>query len=242
MRTIIIEDEVDAQSLLQKILDEYCLDIHVLGAATGITTGISLIQEVQPDFIFLDIQLIDGTAFELLEKIEDINFDIIFTTAFEEYALKAFDYDAVHYILKPYSPKSVMQAVERVKKKRVSTKWIQEVKQHLSKQKNRFDRLSLNTADGIELIDIDSIIGIEADRSYSIIKTIDGKRKTVSKPLSYFAKELEGHNFFRSHDSHLIHLKNLKKYCNEDGGYLLMIDESVVPLARRRKAEILKLI
>lgn len=241
MRTIIIEDEADAQSLLRKIIDEYCSEVDLLGSATDVKSGIALINEVKPDFIFLDIQIIGGTGFDILDNFEEINFDIIFTTAYEEYALKAFDYEAIQYLLKPYSPKNVIDAVNRLKKKKSDLKLIRKILQSSNKEKLS-NRLTIHSNEGIEFIDIDRIIRLEADRSYCSIYMEEGQKLTVSKPLRILEEELTLYTFFRSHESHLINLKKLKKYVNEDGGYLLMTDDSVVPLARRRKAEILKLL
>lgn len=189
----------------------------------------------------MDIQIIGGTGFDILDNFEEINFDIIFTTAYEEYALKAFDYEAIQYLLKPYSPKNVIDAVNRLKKKKSDLKLIRKILQSSNKEKLS-NRLTIHSNEGIEFIDIDRIIRLEADRSYCSIYMEEGQKLTVSKPLRILEEELTLYTFFRSHESHLINLKKLKKYVNEDGGYLLMTDDSVVPLARRRKAEILKLL
>lgn len=242
MRTIIIEDEEDAQSLLQKIINEYCSEVDIIGHAKDVKSAISLIQESKPDFILLDIQITGGTGFEVLDSFTDINFDIIFTTAYEEYALKAFDYEAIHYLLKPYSPKTVIEAINRIKKKKSDIKLIRQLINQFSGTKKLSNRLAIHSNEGIEFVEIDRIIRLEADRSYCSIYIEEGQKLTVSKPLRTLSEELAPYQFFRSHESHLINLKKLKKYINEDGGYLLMMDDSVVPLARRRKAEILKIL
>jgi len=242
MRTIIIEDEKDAQSLLHKIIIEYCNEVDVVGHAKEVKSAISLIQKSKPDFIFLDIQITGGTGFDVLDSLTEIDFDIIFTTAYEEYALKAFDYEAIHYLLKPYSPKTVIEAVTRVKKKKSDINLIHQLINQFSGEKALPNRLTIHSNGGIEFVEIDQIIRLEAARSYCSIYMEEGHKLTVSKPLRILDEELAPYHFFRSHESHLINLKKLKKYINEDGGYLLMMDDSVVPLARRRKAEILKIL
>lgn len=242
MRTIIIEDEADAQSLLRKIITEYCSDVELLGTTADVISAIALINELKPDFIFLDIQINGGTGFDVLDSFEELDFDIIFTTAYEEYALKAFGYDATHYLLKPYSPKNVIDAVSRLQKKKSDFKLIRKLLDKNSNVDKLSNRLAIHSNEGIEFIDIDRIIRLEADRSYCSIYMEEGQKLTVSKPLRILDEELTPYKFFRSHESHLINLKKLKKYVNEDGGFLLMTDDSVVPLARRRKAEILKIL
>jgi len=242
MRTIIIEDEVDAQSLLRKIITEYCNEVEIVGVVPDVKSAISLIEKMKPDFIFLDIQINGGTGFEVLDNLQEIDFDIIFTTAFEEYALKAFDYQAIHYLLKPYSPKGVIEAVNRVKNKKSDIKLIRQLAAQYSKEKKIKNRLTIHTSEGIEIIEIERIISVEADRAYCYVYMEAGQKLMVSKPLRILEEALVDYNFFRSHDSHLINLDKLKKYVSEDGGYLVMTDDSKVPLARRRKAEILKIL
>lgn len=242
MRTIIIEDEQDAQSLLRKIINEYCNEVEIIGIVADVKSAISMIEKMKPDFVFLDIQINGGTGFEVLDNFHEINFDIVFTTAYEEYALKAYDYKAIHYLLKPYSPKSVIEAVNRAKNKKSDIKLIRQLAEKFSKEQKINNRLTIHTSEGIDIIEIESIISVEADRAYCYVYMEDGQKHIVSKPLGLLEKALEHHNFFRSHDSHLININNLKKYVNEDGGYLVMMDNSRVPLARRRKAEILKIL
>ena len=178
----------------------------------------------------------------MLDSFSELDFDVVFSTAYEEYALRAFDYEAIHYILKPYSPKNVVEAVNRVKKKKSDLKLIQQLAEKFSREKKLSNRLTIHSNEGIEFVDIDRIIRLEADRSYCSIYLEEGQKLTVSKPLGILDDELATYQFFRSHESHLINLQKLKKYINEDGGYLLMKDDSIVPLARRRKAEILKML
>ncbi len=240
LRTVVIEDEIDSQKLLTKIINEYCIDLEIVGLAENILDGKVIIESQFPDLVFLDIELKDGNSFQLLESLEKRQFKIIFTTAYQEYALKAFKYEAVDYILKPYSPKQVIAAVERVKKRQYD-ETIYNRLDYLVKQstKNKHERISIPTLEGVSLFNINDILRLEADRTYCYIYLSDGTKVMVSKPLKEISNMLPETMFFRSHSGHLLNVNYVGKYLNEDGGYALMSDGAQVPVSRRRKKEFL---
>ena len=237
-RAVIIEDELDAQNLLSNILEKYCSNMQVVGIASDIHEGIQMINSIKPDLVFLDIQLGEQTGFQLLDQLDNPSFQLVITTAYQDFAVKAFEYEAIDYVLKPYTPKTITSAVERVMK-RTSTHSIYQKLETLFQEKKGVSKINLPTTDGIILINSEDIVRVEADRSYSCIYLINGQKEIVSKPLKEIQEQLSSHLFYRLHSSHLINLQQLEKYSNEDGGYAFMSDQSQIPIARRRKNEFL---
>jgi len=242
IRSIIIEDEHPAQELLSKILDEYCQDLNVVGITDSVEKGIELIDIQQPDVVFLDIHLTDGNAFELLDNTSFSSYKTIFITACKVYALDAFKYEAIDYILKPYGPEEVVNAVERVKSRNSNQKFFKDFERMLSKNQSSNNKISISGKEGIHRFDIEDILHVEADGAYSHIHLANGTKNFVCRSL----KDLEGllsfPNFFRAHSGHLINIDHIQSYLNEDGGYALLKNGSKVPVARRRKNEFLQLL
>ncbi len=240
LTAVIIEDELDAQVLLANLLKEFCSEVHLLGFASDIESGTELIKSVKPDLVFLDINLGNECGFRLLDQFLLKPFKVIITTAYEKYALEAFKYQAVDYLLKPYSPFQVRQAIERVCKLEEGTKAYTKLKSLISRSKP-MSKISLPSTDGIHIFNVNEIIRAEADRAYCILYFDINAKIIISKSL----KEIENllpNNFFRTHTSHLINMDKLVKYAKEDGGYALMSDGAKIPIARRRRVEFLDLI
>jgi two-component system LytT family response regulator len=235
---IVIEDESDAQQLLASILRDYCPDIQLLGIAADVESAVNLIQELQPELIFLDVNLKNECGFELLDKFLFKPFKVIITTAFEEYALKAFEYEAIDYILKPYSPLQVSKSVNRIKKIK-SKEGVFKNLESLIHKSNKVLTISLPTNDGINIFKVKDIVRVEADRAYCMIFLENGVRRMISKALKEI-EEILPEYFYRTHTSHLINLEKLQKFAKEDGGYALMSDGSKIPIARRRKVDFLE--
>lgn len=240
LRAVIIENEIKAQRLLSKIVVEYCPYVEVVGLAASIKEAKIVLEKERPDLVFLDIQLDDGDGFDLLDLLQDLPIKIIFTTAFDTYAIRAIKYNAIDYLLKPISPQEVIRAVQKVSndKQRISTQVLKQMIEQVYRPKDQ--KLSIRTAEGIVLIPMHDIIRIEADGAYSHIYLSDGNREVVSKSIGTLEKEIHPQNFIRVHTSHIIHIQYLRKYVNEDGGYALMHDGSQVPVSRRRKAMLLE--
>lgn len=237
---IIIEDELDAQHLLTKILDDYCPDVKVVGCAANIVEGKTLIEDQDPDIVFLDIQLGATTGFQLLDSLKNKSFKLIITTAYQEFALKAFKYEAIDYVLKPYSPKSIIVALDKVKKQTNDKNDVYKKLEALLVAHKSPAKISLPTANGYLMINPNDIVHVSADRSYSQVFLTSKKKLLISKPLKEIEAVLPSDSFFRPHTSHLININRLEMYNKEDGGYALMTDGTQVPVARRRKAEFLE--
>ena len=236
MRTAIIENETKAQQLLSDILKAYCKELQVVGIAATINKGRQLITEHQPELLFLDIQLDDGDGFDLLDILEQQNLKVIFTTAYDSYAIKAFKYETVDYLLKPITPKEVMKAVEKVKRMKDTQVSLKQLK--LLLQKDDSDILRISTAEGISLLQKTDIIRIEGDGAYATIYLVDGESEMVSRSIGQIEHEINNSSFLRIHTSHLINQQHLRKYIKEDGGYALMKDGVRVPVSRRKKHSI----
>jgi two-component system LytT family response regulator len=236
--TVIIDDEQDAVDFISSIISEYCPGLEVKGKANNVKSGIEVIKDIKPDLVFLDVEMPNGTGFDLLTNFPEKTFDVIFITAFNHYAIKAIKFSAVDYILKPININEFIESVDKVinKRKNNPLEGRENIEALLENIRSSHPtRLVIPTSDGKEYLNPQDIIRIEADRSYSWFY-LSGKRKIlVSKHLKEFQDLLSDRNFFRPHNSHLINLDFVKKYVRLDGGYIEMADGSQVPVARNRK-------
>ena len=235
LKAIIIEDEIAATNLLSKIIRDYCPQINLVGDASNIATGIELIEKSHPELVFLDLRLQDKLSFEILDQIQDRAFYLIITTAYDEYAVKAFKYDAIDYILKPYVPKDIIAAINRVVEKKQSLSVFKKLHALLDQSKKE-ERISLATNEGIRLCKADEILRMEADGSYCKVYLKD-ETLILSKPLAEIERNLPKEIFLRVHKGHTINKNYVKSFKNADGGYIEMSDGTQVPIARRRKQD-----
>jgi two-component system LytT family response regulator len=238
LRTLIVDDEPNAVDFINSIILEYCTELEVVGKANNVTEGIQQINEKKPDLVFLDVEMPNGTGFDLLANYPEKEFDVVFITAFNHYAIKAIKFSAVDYVLKPINITEFIEAVQKVIKKRSENKMhgndsLKALMENL--KSTQPSRLAIPTADGMEYLNPKDIIRIEADRSYSWFHLTGNRKILVSKHLKEFQDLLGDRYFFRSHNSTLINLKYVKKFVRKDGGYIEMLDGSQVPVSRNRK-------
>jgi len=236
--TAIIDDEPDAVDFISSIAMEYCPDLDVCGKANNVKEGVNLINEIKPDLVFLDVEMPNGTGFELLKHFPEKNFDVIFITAFNHYAIQAIKFSAVDYILKPININEFIESVSRVVYKRSTNASPGNDNYEIlleNLRTTRPTRLVIPTSDGREYLNTKEIIRIEADRSYSWFYIVDRHKILVSRHLKEFQDLLNDRNFFRPHNSHLINLDFVKKFIRHDGGYIEMTDGSQIPISRNRK-------
>ncbi|MFH1321980.1 MAG: LytTR family DNA-binding domain-containing protein [Bacteroidota bacterium] len=237
LKTIIIDDEAKSIKTIELIIKEFCRNITIVGKANSAIDGIKEIQNKKPDLVFLDIEMPHGNGFDLLESIPERDFDVIFVTAYNHYAVKAFKFSAIDYILKPIDIEELVNAVKKVEESRKEhPKSYPDYNALLENIRSASPcKLTIPTLEGLEYINIKNIIRIEADRSYSEIYLKEGKKLIVSKSLAEIENLLDDKNFFRTHKSHLINLDHVNKFLRIDGGSVEMIDGSIVIVSRRKK-------
>lgn len=242
IKAIIVEDELHCQERLVELLKKMDHNIHILERFENISDVQRYLYSEKVDLVFLDIELKDGTAFNLLQSLEKIEFDIIFTTAHNSYALQAFDYSAVHYLLKPIEFDKLLEATERVKLRRTKGDSFQELKEllHNLEVHTSLDKsLAVPTVEGFEFVKTGEILRIQADGNYSKLYLIGGQKLTVSKTLKHFDKLLDNLHFSRVHQSHIVNLGHVSRYIKGQGGTLILSSEDKIPVSVRKKDEFL---
>ncbi|NNE54550.1 MAG: response regulator transcription factor, partial [Flavobacteriales bacterium] len=220
LRAIIVDDEEDARGTLRAFISQFCKQVEIVEEADGVNDGYRKILNNDPDLVFLDIQMEDGTGFDLLQKIRNPQFNVIFCTAFDEYAIKAFKYSAIDYLLKPIDPDELIEAVSKVKKNDDSASArIESLVENA--EKKEMDRITLSSQEGLTFVKLENIMRLESDSNYTHFFLKTGEKITVPKSLKEFENLLPTSRFFRTHQSHLVNLAYVKKYMREDGGYVL---------------------
>ncbi len=237
---VVIDDEQKARETIITILGMSKIDIEVVGEADSVNAGYEMILAKHPDLVLLDITLIDGTGFDLLRKFEKIYFKVIFITAHEEYALIAFKFSALDYILKPLTAGDLLKAVEKANESKLHDETELKITTFLSNLE-KIKKIVLRTSESIHIIPIKNIIRCEADVNYTTFYIDTGAKLLVSKTLKDYSDMLEPSGFFRTHQSHLVNLDHILRYDKADGGHLVMADDSIVPVSSRKKEELFKL-
>jgi len=230
IKAVIIDDIPEAITVLTSDLKTYCKNIEVIGSANSVVSGSKIIKELKPDLVFLDIQMPDGTGFDLLEIIDDADFKLIFTTASDEFAIKAFKFSAIDYLLKPIDPDDLMKAVEKVEHQHNPTSRLELLKGNLENQK----RIALNTVDKIHIVQIEDVIRLESDINYTRFYFEDGSKLMVTKTLKEFDKMLCDHSFIRIHQSHLVNTNYIKEYTKQDGKLVLKNGDRISVSSRKK--------
>lgn len=239
-KTIIIDDEKGCRDSLVNLLNEF-KNIEIISVVDSIKEAQKAILELKPQLVFLDIEMPGGTGFELLNKISSIDFDIIFTTAYDQYAVKAIKYSALDYLLKPINVIELKESLERFSTKKHDQELINnQFKTLLSNigGETAQQKIAIPYGEGISFIKIADIIHFKSDGSYTYMYTVNDKKPTlISKPIGEYQELLENESFFRIHRSHLINIQHVEKYIKGDGGYTVMSDGSKIEVSRRKKAE-----
>ncbi len=245
IRSIIVEDEIRSRDTLRGLLKRYCKNVEIIAEADSYRSGLAAIRKHHPDVVFLDIQMPDGSGFKLLEELDEIKFEIIFTTAFDQFAIKAIKYSALDYLLKPIDPEELVNALKKVENKISKGKLNQNIQVLLDNIKSRDadpPKIILSTFEKIHIIETDNILRCESDNYYTNFFLTDGKQILVSKTLKENEAILGEHNFIRPHKSHLVNVKYIKGFLRNDGGYIEMTDGSKIPVSRRKKEKIIEII
>lgn len=243
LKVIIIDDEKNARESLTSLINLLDLNIKIVGYADGVHSGVELLGKTSPDILFLDVEMLDGTGFNLLEKLNQIDFDVVFVTAYDKYALKAFQFNAANYLLKPVDLNKLESVLSRIiqnkqdKRENINLNNLIE-----SYNANKFNKIIVNTTDTIEVIKIDDIVYIESDAHYSKIHLSSNKVVTTTKILKEFQELLVESNFFRIHRFYLINLNKLTKYIKGEGGYVILEGNIKLEVSRRNKKDLLNTI
>lgn len=240
MRTVIIDDEKKGRQILINFISRYAPQLSVIGEASCVEEGIKLIDTEKPDLVFLDIQMPDGTGFDLLGQVTYHKFKLIFCTSYDNYAVKAFRFSAIDYLLKPIDPDVFAAAIQKV-----LSETLDDLKPRLdtlNSNKKEFKRLALYAAEGISIVKIDEIIRCESSINYTRFILTDGSKILVSKTLKEYEDFLGGHGFVRVHKSHLVNINHIKKYIKGEGGWVVMADDSKIEVSRRKKDILLDLL
>ncbi len=241
IKSVIIEDELKGINNLKNLLAKYCDHVEVIGEAQNIEQGLKLLNnpDIQPDVAFLDIDLPDGLVFQLLNSLNGaVNFDIIFVTAYEKFAVKACQYSSIGFVTKPIDPDDLQEAVSRIRSGSGSKigQRLEVFGQHYhNPNPNTFSKMSISALDGIYFLSITDIVRCEAEDNYTHIYLKEGNKITASKTIKSYEELLSSVNFYRVHKSHLINLNYMKKFVKGDGGYLIMDDGKKIEVSRRRR-------
>jgi len=246
LKVFIVDDEYQSRNLLDKLLQEHFPGIIVTGQASNVQEGIAGIYAHKPALVFLDIEMNGETGFDLLRKVENRNFQIIFITAHDSYALKAFRYNAIDYLLKPIVldelKEAVSKAVNQLSAKRIaSDAQLENLVQSMRDPKKVNDKIAVPTADGFVLISVQEIVYCRANGNYTEFHLSGGKSLLSSYTFKQYHELLEEQNFFRAHRSYLINLSHVKMYRRGEGGTIIMNDGSEIELSRQNKDAFLQL-
>lgn len=241
LKAVIIDDEPDCVKLLALQLKMYCPKVQVLAECTSSETGLIRIKELQPDIVFLDIEMPVMNGFQLLEKLGNINFSLIFVTAYDQFAVKAFRFNALDYLLKPIDGKDLKVAVEKALQQKPSLEQLKLMKQQLNVGEKHFpDKIALPFQNGVIFTEIKNILYCESENNYTRFYVVEGRNYLVSKTLGDIQEILEERNFLRVHRQFLVNLDHIKKYVRGEGNYLILTNEINIPVARNKKEKLIE--
>ncbi len=240
LRIIIVEDELHSRESLRNLVNDYCEDVEVVAVAESVEEGLEKIINHKPDLLFLDIEMQTGTGFDLLEQSKNFSFEVIFTTAFEHYALKAIKFSAIDYLLKPIDVEELQAAVVKVQKKKdtlTQNKKLINLLSNIQNKDSKQHKITLATSEGLEFINVTDIIFCEANGSYTNFHLKQEKNLIVSKHLKEYENLLNEYNFLRVHQSYLINLAEVEKFVKSNGGYIIMKGGEQVSISHKKKEE-----
>lgn len=241
VKAIIVDDELHARESLSSLIEIYCPEVNILETASNLKEAKLKIEALKPDLLFLDIAIGEDNGFDLVEALSPVDFQIIFTTAFSEFALKAFQVNAIDYLLKPIDPAFLKAGIEKVKSQNSNDK-MQEQLTNLfqSMQSQKIKKIAINSLEGVAFIEVQKIAHIVGSGNYSTFHFLNGEKITSSKSLKHFEKILPENTFFRSHQSHLINLDFIQKVKSSDS-VIELTDGHQAPLSKSRKERLLEI-
>lgn len=242
IKALIIDDERNGAEVLKMLIEQNIERIVISELLYNVESGIEAVKKHKPDLVFLDIEMPDGTGFDVIEATKGINYQVIFTTAYEQYAIKALKAKAINYLLKPIDLNELVSSVEEaiVLIEKNKSQVPANLEKAILDVINRNKKIPIPSNDGIILIDVEDIIRLEADSNYTNIFLQDGKKILASKTLRHFEEMLINHHFLRVHSAHIINLDKIERYIRGDGGTLVLIDGKNIPVSRSNKIDLLQ--
>lgn len=243
LKAVIIDDEEFLRAMIRNILTDNFPEVDIVAEADSVSDGVAAIETSKPDLVFLDIEIKEGVGFDILEKIKYKDFKLIFITAFNDFAIKAFKFSAVDYILKPINEEEFLTAVRRAVSELEKPLLKEQIEnffnnyQHLQNKK-----LVLRTIEDIHIVNINDIVRCESDNSYTTFHIRDGETIIISKSIKEYSEILSEFGFIRPHQSHLINMNFIKRLDKSDGGFLIMKDGKEIPVSTRRKQNLLQIL
>ena len=244
IKVVIIDDEPENRKINRHLLEEYFPEVEIAGEADSVESGVKVIREKKPDLVLLDIEIKGGTGFHVLQQLKPYSFKVIFITAFNDFAIKAFKFSAMDYLVKPVNEFEFQQAVEKVLESIRKSENNSEQSNYLLeffKKENQIGKIVLKTADAIHLVEMSEIIYCRSDNAYTSFFLTSGEEIIVSKSLKEYSGLLSDYNFFRPHQSYLVNLKHIKKIDKSDGGFVVLKNGKEIPVSVRQKKKILEL-
>jgi len=235
---VIIDDEKKARSALRQIVETNCKNIHISAEADGVESGLQAITEFKPDVLLLDIKMKDGSGFDLIKKLADLNCKIIFVTAYNEFAIKAFKFSAIDYLLKPVDPDDLTEALKKAEAditKEKNNKYLGSLLENFAGAAKQLKKLALKTATNIYIFNVSDITYCKSDGNYTEFFCIDGKKALVSKPMGEYEELLNEYGFIRIHNSYLVNISHCVRFDKTDDVLILNSGENIPVSARKRE-------
>jgi two-component system, LytTR family, response regulator len=245
MKILVVDNETNIREGVVSMIENFCENVTGIHEAEGVISGIEKIEEVSPDVVFLDVELDDGTGMDLLSKLTEINFHLIFITAHNKYAIDAFKFSAIDFLLKPIAPDDLIAAFEKAKqlhKNKYLSQQLQIMQQSLLKIVSKEKKIVLKDSSSIYFVNVNDIIRCESSGQYTEFYFEEAKRIVISKSLKEYEELLEPYGFIRPHHSHLINTNKILRFDKINGGSLIMEDQTEVPVSHRKKSDILNLL
>ena len=243
LTSIVVDDIPEALEMLCRDLQQNFSEIEIIGKASSVIEAAKLLHKKQPDILFLDIMLGDGTGFDILEIVPNLQSKIIFVTASDEFAIKAFKFAAIDYILKPYSNEDLANSIAKAKKQiKPNKEQLSVLQDSINNSNTNNQKISLHTSDKIIVVQLTNIIRCKSDNNYTTFHLENGQKILVSKTLKYYADLLKEHQFIRVHQSHLINIRFIKEFVKSDGGYIILKDNSNIPVSVRKKNIVIEML
>lgn len=245
MNILVVDNEINIRESIVQMIQNFCPFDAEIYQASGVLDGLKAVTEIQPDVVFLDVELDDGTGMDLLSKLSDIDFHVVFITAHNKYAIDAFRYSAIDFLLKPIQPDELIEAFDKItkqaKNKHLQTQ-ISIMQDSLNKITSNTKKIVLKDSNSIYFVNVNDIIRCESDGQYTEFFIDNLKKIVISKPLKEYEELLEPYGFIRPHHSHIINTNKILRFDKIDGGSLIMQNNDEIPVSHRKKTQILKIL